>query len=278
MPRVTAPQPPLDLLPAARTSWPALNSQQADLKKQQDALNAKISQAKSELEKQQLIKENSSYQITLTKQQIDLLEDKIVLINENIDEKETEIAEKEEEISQTQNKIDENYELLKKRLRSMYTTGRSSTLGLLLGADSFTDFLTQADRLKRIAEHDRELIESLSADKEALNAAKAEVEAAKAEVEKNKAEIESEKAQVESLRSQYQDQVQQAESQIQDIQALQAQMEADTAKLQAEMKQVQAEIDAIYAANVSQGEYVGRQLWLAAARLHLYQLLLWLAF
>ena len=105
----------------------ALNSQQADLKKQQDALNAKISQAKSELEKQQLIKENSSYQITLTKQQIDLLEDKIVLINENIDEKETEIAEKEEEISQTQNKIDENYELLKKRLRSMYTTGRSST-------------------------------------------------------------------------------------------------------------------------------------------------------
>ena len=235
----------------------ALNSQQADLKKQQDALNAKISQAKSELEKQQLIKENSSYQITLTKQQIDLLEDKIVLINENIDEKETEIAEKEEEISQTQNKIDENYELLKKRLRSMYTTGRSSTLGLLLGADSFTDFLTQADRLKRIAEHDRELIESLSADKEALNAAKAEVEAAKAEVEENKAEIESEKAQVESLRSQYQNQVQQAESQIQDIQALQAQMEADTAKLQAEMKQVQAEIDAIYAANVSQGEYVG---------------------
>lgn len=91
MPRVTAPQPPLDLLPAARTSC---RPQQpaGRLKKQQDALNAKISQAKSELEKQQLIKENSSYQITLTKQQIDLLEDKIVLINENIDEKETEIA------------------------------------------------------------------------------------------------------------------------------------------------------------------------------------------
>ena len=235
----------------------ALNSQQEDLQKQQEALDAKISQAENELERQQLIKENSSYQITLTEQRINLLEEKIALLNTSIEEKETEIAQKEEEITQIQNTIDENYELLKKRLRSMYTTGRSSTLGLLLGADSFTEFLTHADRLKRIAEHDRELIEALSADMETINAAKAEVESAKAEVETNKTEIETEKAQVEYLESQYHAQVQEAESQIQDIEALQAQMEADTAKIQAELQQVQAEIDAIYAANVSDGEYVG---------------------
>lgn len=83
-------------------------------------------------------KQQIDHQISLTRQQIQLVNDKIALLGDNISQKEEEIQQKSEE-------IDENYTLFKKRIRSAYLSGDESSLGLVLGADSFYDFLTRSE-------------------------------------------------------------------------------------------------------------------------------------
>ncbi len=225
-----------------------LNSQYAELQKKQDAINASINKAKSEKEKQLAVKKELDGQIYLTRQQIQVLEEKISLLNDNIEEKEIEIIDKQAD-------IDDNYTLFKKRVRAMYMSGDSSTMGLILGADDFYDFLTRAEVLSRIAEHDRELIERLQKDK-------ADIEEAKAEIEADRADLEGSVANLDGLKSTLSGQLEQTQKQIQDISALEEQFLKDKAKNQQEMAAVQADIDDIYAKLESMGDYVGGEfLW-----------------
>lgn len=225
-----------------------LNSQYAELQKEQDAINASINKAKSEKEKQLAVKKELDGQIYLTRQQIQVLEEKISLLNDNIGEKEIEIIDKQAD-------IDDNYTLFKKRVRAMYMSGDSSTMGLILGADDFYDFLTRAEVLSRIAEHDRELIERLQKDK-------ADIEEAKAEIEADRADLEGSVTNLDGLKSTLSGQLEQTQKQIQDISALEEQFLKDKAKNQQEMAAVQADIDDIYAKLESMGDYVGGEfLW-----------------
>ncbi|MDD2956104.1 MAG: peptidoglycan DD-metalloendopeptidase family protein [Oscillospiraceae bacterium] len=225
-----------------------LNSQYAALQKEQDAINANINKAKSEKEKQLAIKKDLDNQIYLTRQQIQLLEDKITLLNNNISEKELEIVDKQAD-------IDDNYTLFKKRVRAMYMSDESSTVGLILGADSFYDLLTRAEVLNRIAEHDRDLIERLQSDK-------ADIEEAKAEIEGDKADLESSVSELDGLKSTLSSQLAQTQEEIQSIAALEEQFLKDKTKNQQEMAAVQADIDDIYAQLESMGDYVGGEfLW-----------------
>lgn len=220
-----------------------LNTQYAALQKEQDTINANINKAKSDKEKQLAVKKELDNQIYLTRQQIQVLEDKISLLNANIEEKEFEIIDKQAD-------IDDNYTLFKKRVRAMYMSGESSTVGLILGADDFYDFLTRAEVLSRIAEHDRDLIEQLKRDKE-------DIEAAKAEVEADRADLEESLSNLDDLKLSLSGKLEQTQQQIQDIAALEEQFLQDKAKNQQEMAAVQADIDDIYAKLESMGDYVG---------------------
>lgn len=157
-----------------------LGEQLKDLQAQQDAIQKNINKAKSDKEKALAQKQQIDHQISLTRQQIQLVNDKIALLGDNISQKEEEIQQKSEE-------IDENYTLFKKRIRSAYLSGDESSLGLVLGADSFYDFLTRSEIMGRIAQRDEAVIEQLLADKQSIEQAKAQIEADRTEVEAAKA-------------------------------------------------------------------------------------------
>ena len=108
-----------------------LNSRYEELEAQQTELQNKIDQAKTEKEKQLAIKEKTASEISILKEQINVLNQKITYL-------ETEIANREEEIANLNSDIDENYELFKQRVRSMYMTDNTTTLGLVFGSDSFS--------------------------------------------------------------------------------------------------------------------------------------------
>lgn len=223
-----------------------LNSQYDALKKQQDAVQAQIDQASSNKAAALAKKRQLNEQINLTQQQITVLQDKITLLEESIAEKEDEIAELEEEISA-------NYEQYKQRLVALYRAGNPTALGVVLGAENFSDFLMQSEMLKRLAGHDQALLDSLSADK-------AELEEKRAELNDEKEDLDGSKAEVETLKSQLNTQVSQTNTEIQSISALEAELQADKAAYQAKMAAIQAEIDDIYSQLDSSGTYVGGQL------------------
>ena len=63
------------------------------------------------------------------------------------------IAENNASIADLEEEIDKDYEIFRQRARASYMSGDSSTISLLLGADSFSDFLMKADITARVAEN-----------------------------------------------------------------------------------------------------------------------------
>ncbi len=220
-----------------------LNGKYDELERQQKELQNKIDSAKTEKAKQEAIKNKQAKEISLLKSQINVLMEKISFLEE-------EILTKEQEIYDLSKAIDENYELFKKRIRAMYMSDNTSTLGLVLGADSFSDFLVRSEYLKRVAEHDQELIDGLNLDKQTLEEAKQQLEKDQADLDAAKADVEVKKAELDKKQAA-------TVAEIQNISQMEKEFLANKAALQKEMKEVQAEIDAIYAAMDNSGDFVG---------------------
>lgn len=220
-----------------------LNSQYQELEEQQQQIQAQIDEAKSEKDKYLAEKNQLNGQIDNTQAQINVLTDKITLLDNMIAENDATIADLEEE-------IDKDYDIFRQRARASYMAGDSSTISLLLGADSFSDFLMKADITARVAENDREIIAGLEQNITELQALQEENEA-------NKADLDASKGTLAEKQDQLNSQVTQIQGQIEDIDALQREYEANKAEIDKMMAQVQSEINAIYDSYESQGEYTG---------------------
>ena len=220
-----------------------LNNQYEELEEQQKEIQAQINAAKSEKDKYLAEKNQLNGQIDNTQAQINVLTDKITLLDNMIAANNASIAGLEEE-------NDKDYEIFRQRARASYMSGDSSTISLLLGADSFSDFLMKADITARVAENDREIIAGLEANI-------AELEKLQQENEANKADLNDSKGTLDEKKQQLNGQVTQIQGQIEDIDALQKEYQANKAEIDKMMAQVQREINDIYASYESQGEYTG---------------------
>ena len=220
-----------------------LNNQYEQLEQQQQAIQDKLSATQSEKQKQEAIRDALKSQISTTQQQINVLANKINYL-------ENEINEKEAAITQLTEEINEQQELFVKRVRSIYMSSvNSNVLGMVLGLESFSSYLSYGKYLTRISEHDSDLLETLSQNIEELKNLRESLQADQTDLSSTKSTAESKKA---TLTTQKTD----VESTLQDIKKLENEYLADKAAIQAEMKQLQADIDAIYAATAGSGSDV----------------------
>ena len=89
-------------------------------------------------------------------------------------------------------KIAERTELLKERDRAIQLSGEAvDYMDVLLGANSFIDFIDRFSAVNTLIEADREIMRQQAADKQLLAAQKAEVETKLAEQEERQAELEA---------------------------------------------------------------------------------------
>lgn len=211
-----------------------LNQKYKELQQQEKAINDKINSAKSEKEKQQAQKDQLIGQINVTTAQVDVL-------NARIEALELDIEEKEQEMETKQQEIEENFELLKKRVRAKYIAGgNTGSLGLVLGADDYPQFLMRSEVITRVAEHDQNLIERLTDERNRLKEIKEEIEEDKESVEQDKIDLDQKKIALDG-------QVQQAQNKIASLEDMEREFMADKENMQKQMKQMQAEIAAILA-------------------------------
>lgn len=162
-------------------------------KRQREKLDSELSRTRSEkdsvLERKRKLDE-----------QIVALESDISIISDEIAKKEAEIKAKEEEIEGLQKEIERTDELLKKRLRVMYEKGRATYLEVIFSASSFSDLLLRIDMVKRILEHDKNLISTLTERKNAVQEAKNEIEVQQKEKEKMRSMLARQKNEAETKR------------------------------------------------------------------------------
>ena len=180
-----------------------LEKQQKEIEAQISALEGDVSAEEDKYNEYLAGMENVAKQISLYQEQIDALNQQIAQKDQEIQQKNEEIAAKDQEIIAKQAEIEQSEEKFKDRLAAMYiSSSTDSTLGLLLGAESFSDFLTQAEVLKNISQRDNEMMDEMLRQKEELQNLKSELEQAKAAIEATRAEIETKKQNIVTVQQQ----------------------------------------------------------------------------
>ncbi|MBC8571010.1 murein hydrolase activator EnvC family protein [Zongyangia hominis] len=222
-----------------------LQDQLNDLKAKQDALQQEIDNAKTERDKKLAEKKQLDSQISLIRQEISVLSEKIGALEDKITATEENITVTQENINRKEENISQNYELFKQRLKAMYMRGEASSLGLILGADSFYDFLTKSEVVKRITEQDKELIENLKTDKAELEEDKASLEKDMESLDAAKSEVESDKADLSAKKKDLDNKVAQTQKEIDYISQLEQQYLDNQATIKKQMDAASAEISQI---------------------------------
>ena len=194
--------------------WGRLDSHaitQREVDKLKNQLSSITAQRK-ELEKE--LSNLDKQQATMA-DQISVLDKKIAAAGEEIDlqlELITTLAQliavKEAELQQSEQRVDEQYELMRMRIRFMAERGSKSYLSILLSAESFSDFLTRMEVIRSIVRHDNSVFDSfrtackeVSDNKAELELSYDEAEAQEKKLEENKKTLETEMAQREAKMS-----------------------------------------------------------------------------
>ena len=138
---------------------------------QQELINAnkEIARAKDEIEEAK--QRAATYTV-----RVNAVSEQISIMQELVDAKKEELRIKQEELDQKEREHDETYELFKKRLRAMYMNNNVTLLSLILGSDSFAEFLVAAEMQSRVSKHDTELIQKLQDEADAIEEQRKEIE------------------------------------------------------------------------------------------------------
>lgn len=187
----------------------ALANTLSDLKEQQRQTEQKANQINSSIQqKSSQINGIQSKQETLLAQ-IQLLNDKITNTNTNISIVAQNIVVVTKEIEELQvsiekliKKIEERDVLLRDRIRAVQENGNISYLDVLLGANSFVDFIDRFSAVSTLIEADRQILRDQKNDKESLEEQKYLVEEKRKKLEVDKAELERLKTSLDSQKVQ----------------------------------------------------------------------------
>ena len=197
-------------------------------------------------EKQEQIKVLEE-QISDVEQEVRKLDVEIQGILQQIQNTEFDIQAKNEEITQLkesikilEERIAERDKLLKERARTIQATGGVlSYLDVLLGASSFTDFISRATAVTTIIAADKNILEEhqrdhkeLQENKQALEEQLEELEALKQQQEQQKNAFEAKKAEQEKLLVELEEEVHQHEQYVMSLEEEQALLKAQEAAIQ----------------------------------------------
>ena len=171
-----------------------LRNQQAELKKEREALQAKIKE--NQTKTQTLVDKKSDID-----QQISMTQASINNLNEQVQQYSLLIANKQSELEASQAEEQRLNEQYKTRIRSMEETGNISYWAILFGANSFSDLLDKIDVIQEIAKADQLMLEKMKAVSEQIASERTELEQQMAELDTTREELDQQEAELEAQRT-----------------------------------------------------------------------------
>lgn len=210
------------------TSAEAVSSSQINaLKQQQSQLAQKRAgiQAQAQALKGQVA--DQTQKLTVLAQQLDVTDQELENLSQQIAAYTDSIAQLENELNLDEQKEQELLTQYGKRMRAMEENGNySAYIAILFDADNFQDLLSRIDDVKKIMQHDTDLIN--------------EIRDAKAKVQEAKSNMEAEMATQEEVFQQYQDKQADLLSQQEEVKSVLATLQANSADYDAQLQSVNA--------------------------------------
>jgi murein DD-endopeptidase MepM/ murein hydrolase activator NlpD len=159
---------------------------------------------RKQIEARQTIREIEKEKKQLRAEELQLLNE-VQELDLQISETELAMLLKEEEISETQEaayqatlelqdaeqRVERRDQLIRTRLKTMYETGSINYLEVLLGSQSFSDFMNRIDFLRLLIEEDQRIFEEFIAMREEVEQKKNEIEAFLAQLEQQFDELQA---------------------------------------------------------------------------------------
>lgn len=173
-----------------------LKKERSELEVQKKKLNKSLEQKANELKTNQNRQEKLISQLEQIGAKINSTNHNISVVELDIEIANQEIADLEKDIEALQEKIDQRDALLRERARAIQTGGTVSYIDVLLGANSFVDFIDRFSAVSTLMDADRQIMREQKEDQEKLEIQKAELIVKKENLEANKAELEKLKAEL----------------------------------------------------------------------------------
>lgn len=166
----------------------------------QDELRSKNDELKAKLEQLRESKENKKEYKRTLEEQIYVVRQQVKEINSQIEELKNTIEEKQKDIDKSEKTKSEKFVLLKERLKAIYMAGGDTyAIDIILKAKSFEDILDKAEIVRRVSNHDANLIEGLKETVKKLNEEKDSVNKNKEALDSSKEEVESKQSELDKL-------------------------------------------------------------------------------
>ena len=241
----TAATAPIQVL---ATSQSDLESQLQSLQKQKEQIDKELKNTKGSISNEQKYQTQLNAKIKNIQQQISLLSQRIGNLNDQI-------AQKQADIDATQVKIDSNHDLLKQRLRAMYMNDSATVLSVLLGSSTFAEYMSMAEMISSVTNHDDQLIKELI---DQMN----QIAADKATIELSKTQAESDKSSLDSKNNELNASMAESKDELNDLKADEAKLNKSYQQVVNEMAQADAELQAYIRAHQGNGQLSpGGWLW-----------------
>lgn len=227
---------------------------QADtgIKERVDLASKDTGSSVEELERQR--EEQQSQLDSLKEYQINL-SDELTELNNGLQEISNELADTQDEIAAKNTEIEaaesriaelttlseSQYEAMKKRVQYMYENGNQSYLELLLGANSFSDFLNRMEYAKSIYDYDRQELSDYQDTLAELEQQKEDLETAKEELLAAEQTKQEQKSKADSLVAAQQEKLSAAKSDVADAETEIADTDAEIARQKAYEEELEAQ-------------------------------------
>lgn len=174
-----------------------------DLQDSQSENEKRISKLKEELEEKEKFlsdsqndsaaleeyQESLNEKISLQHENIENIQQQMELLADDIENKNQLIEELQADIQQKELDMQDEMDLFKQRLRAMYISGNDSIASVLSGSSSFFDVLSRIEFIRRVADYDNNLVNSIESQLEKLNSEKETLESQIAQLSEDKQQV-----------------------------------------------------------------------------------------
>lgn len=178
-----------------------LKNEKSEIENQKSELKSQINEKSSEINVLEDKQNQLIAQISNLNSEISKTDNEIVAVESEIAEAEEKIETLKKEIKALEEKIEQRDKLLEERARALQANGSVSYIDVLLGANSFVDFIDRFSAVNTLMDADRQIIKEQKEDQEKLDQQKVTVEKTKDELETNKSKLQSLKASLDSQKA-----------------------------------------------------------------------------
>lgn len=176
----------------AESKLDELNEKKGEIESQKVGIETELDETQDKLDKINIEKDRVTAEISRLNLAIGDTETKITEKNNEINSKNTEISQLRDEVEALTRRIETRNELLKDRARAYQETGGVvSYLEVLVGAQSFGDFIDRVGAVAVIMEADSTLIKEHNEDKASLEEKQTQVEMELRDLEVSKQELQT---------------------------------------------------------------------------------------